>query len=551
LAAAFLLELYLLPPRHAQLSVPSWQSSRRTVAGAMHLHTNRSDGSGTPQEVAEAAGRAGLAFVVLTDHGDATRQPDPPQYRSSVLCIDAVEISTNQGHYVALGLPQQIPYRLAGEPRDVVEDVTRLGGFGIVAHPDSRKPGLQWHEWAAPFDGIEWLNADSEWRDEGKGPLVRALLTYPFRPVETIGALFDRPDRTLSRWDEVTQHRRVVGVAGTDAHARLGAQNDDTNEYRGWSVRLPSYEASLRSFALRVSLDTPLSGNAASDAAQLISAIRRGHLFTAIDAVASPAAFEFSAKTDQSSAEEGDLIEPHGPIEFTARVNRTTGGVIALRKDGKLLTQHPVPDLKFETSGGRGVYRVEVYLSKSPGESPVPWIVSNPIFVEAPGWGTPPVSLAAPAIDSWAIQGGPWHVEQASGSSGAFTAHGPPKGSVEFGFRLAGGSRAGQYAALVISVGNALTGHNRLAFHAAASAPMRVSVQARRPAGQRWQRSVYLDQTARDFVIPFGEMTPVESNFSARFVPSDIDTLLFVVDTTNTVPGTAGRFTLGDLRVEH
>jgi hypothetical protein len=34
-------------------------------------------------------------------------------------------------------------------------------------------------------------------------------------------------------------------------------------------------------------------------------------------------------------------------------------------------------------------------------------------------------------------------------------------------------------------------------------------------------------------------------------VPSDIDSLLFVVDTTNTVPGTAGQFTLGDLRVEH
>ena len=83
-----------------------------------------------------------------------------------MLVIDAVEISTTGGHYVALGLPRA-PYRLAGEPRDVVEDVARLGGFGIVAHPDSPKDDLRWRDWTLPFDGIEWLNADSEWRNEG------------------------------------------------------------------------------------------------------------------------------------------------------------------------------------------------------------------------------------------------------------------------------------------------------------------------------------------------------------------------------------------------
>ena len=35
------------------------------------------------------AARAGLKFIVFTDHGDATRTPDPPAYRSGVLCIDA------------------------------------------------------------------------------------------------------------------------------------------------------------------------------------------------------------------------------------------------------------------------------------------------------------------------------------------------------------------------------------------------------------------------------------------------------------------------------
>ena len=36
----------------------------------------------------------------------------------------------------------------------------------VVAHPDSPKPELAWRDWSAPVAGLEWLNLDSEWRDE-------------------------------------------------------------------------------------------------------------------------------------------------------------------------------------------------------------------------------------------------------------------------------------------------------------------------------------------------------------------------------------------------
>ena len=69
------------------------------------------------------------------------RPPLAPAMHGGVLVLDGVEISTSGGHYVALGLPAGVPtpYRLAGEPRDVVEDVRRMGGFGMAAHPDSPK----------------------------------------------------------------------------------------------------------------------------------------------------------------------------------------------------------------------------------------------------------------------------------------------------------------------------------------------------------------------------------------------------------------------------
>ena len=531
--------------------MPGPTAGKPSALGALHIHTNRSDGSGTPDEVAAAAARAGLQFIVLTDHGDGTRAPDAPQYRSGVLVIDAVELSTDAGHYIAIGLPES-PYPLRGEPRDVVEDVRRLGGFGIVAHPDSSKPDLQWHDWDAPFDAMEWLNADTEWRDERASHIARALVQYPFRPAETLASLLDRPEATLTRWDALTQRRPVVALAGADAHARAGWMDDDASGYRQrWFLRLPSYETSFRAFATRVELATPLQADPIAAAAQIISALKAGRVFSAVTALAAPAALEFTAGgTDGETATQGDLFDPKGGrVSFAARSNAPTGSVTALRKDGRIVTQTARPDLNFEGPREDGTYRVEVYLPTAPGDPPVPWILSNPIYVRPAGWGTA-APISAPAMtDRSLIQGGPWHVEKDAASTAAFTHADPPDGPVEFRYRLGSGERAGQYAALGISVGTGLAQRTQLAFRARASQPMRLSVQARRPqSGDRWQRSIYIDTNARDINVPFTGMMPVGG--ASAFNPGLADTVLFVVDLTNALPGTDGVVTIDDLRFE-
>src|SRR5689334_7533921 len=215
------------------ISLPSARSTLAstfddgTVAGILHVHTSRSDGRSAPEAVAEAAARAGLKFIVFTDHGDATRTPDPPVYRSGVLCLDAVEISTEDGHYLALDMPPA-PYPLGGDARGVVEDVKRLGGFGVVAHPNSPKPDLRWDEWNAPFDGIEWLNPDTSWRLKVRTPgwrarwgIVTALAGYLFRSPETIARLMAGSELDAAPWLAAARQRRVVVLAGADAHARL------------------------------------------------------------------------------------------------------------------------------------------------------------------------------------------------------------------------------------------------------------------------------------------------------------------------------------------
>ena len=531
LAAACLFLLLPLPPPPIGLSSPL--SPSLAAAGSFHVHTDRSDGSGSLDEVATAAARAGLNFIVLSDHGDGTRTPEPPQYRSGVLIIEGVELSTQSGHYIAIGIPPA-PYPLRGEARDVIEDVKRLGGFGIVAHPDSAKPALRWHAWDAPFDAIEWLNADTEWRDEGRAQLLRALVRYPFRPVAALASLLDRPTRTLERWDALTQKRQVVAVAGADAHARAGWMDDDTNGYtRGWFVRIPSYDASFRTFVNHVALERPFGTDASADAQQIIAALRAGRVYTAIDALATPASLDFSLNG----------------TTLIARTNAPDGARIVLHKDGQIAAEDRASELTFDSKGEQGTYRVEVYVPDAPGDPPVPWIVSNPIYIRPAGWGVAaPDDHPAPTM-TLSIQGGPWRVETDGASTAQVSQTEPPKGPVEFSYRLSDGTRTGQYAALVVGVGKALTERTHLVVRAQATRPMRLSVQVRNPqSGGRWQRSIYLDAQLRDVIVPFAEMSPVGTG--GPLDPSQADTVLIVVDRSNAHPGIAGGFTIHDLRID-
>ena len=231
-AAVIFFLLVTLPPQPRRTNVTvSPELMRRTVSGAYHIHTTRSDGAADKDAIAAAASRAGLAFIILTDHGDGMRTPDPPAYLHGVLCLDAVEISTNGGHYVALDM-RPAPYPLGGEPSAVVEDVKRLGGFGIVAHPDSPRSQLAWKDWDAPFDGIEWLSADSEWRDESRARIGQVLFDYLVRPAPALASLLDRPIATFAHWGDVIQRRPVVALAGVDAHGGIGRGMEEGGKRR-------------------------------------------------------------------------------------------------------------------------------------------------------------------------------------------------------------------------------------------------------------------------------------------------------------------------------
>jgi hypothetical protein len=529
------------------------------VPGAYHVHTTRSDGTGTIDEVASAAARAGLRFVIFTDHGDGLRRPDPPTYRAGVLCLDGVEISTTEGHYAVIGMGQA-PYPLGGESRDVVEDVARLGGFGIAAHPTSPKAELQWREWAVPLDGIEWLNADSEWRDETWPQLARGLIDYLFRPPESLASLLGRPEAALVRWDALTRHRRVVGLAGLDAHARFGGQKAADPHVGGVFLRLPSYESLFRTLSLRVEVEEPWRGDAAHDAASLLAEIKAGHVYTAIDAIAGPPSFEFTARSGSHTAREGDVLEVAGPVDLEASTNAPPGSTLVLMENGRIAREVAGPHLRYTAHSASAVFRVEVRVPLASGGPRVPWIVSNSVYAGGPAeaqaiFGPPSTNTVLALIQPG--RNAAYHIEHDARSEATVSPTSRPAGAgLVFAYALGGGPPAGQFTALVLETTSPLIGgSDRVSFRASSDRPMRCSIQVRQPGadrdGARWQRSIYVDSAPREISVCFDDMRPVARTMPTHPDLSQVDAVLIVVDTTNTRPATAGRMWLEQVRLEH
>jgi hypothetical protein len=543
LTAAFVAAVVVFaaaPPRPARTSVSEPPDST-VLRGAYHIHTTRSDGALDRDGVARAASRAGLKFAIFTDHGDGTRVPAAPEYLHGVLCIDGVEVSTDDGHYVALGIGRT-PYPLGGDGDAVAEDVARMGGLGIAAHPFSPRQELAWTDWSAPLDGIEWVSADSEWRDEGRFALGRAVLAYLVRPAAALASLLDRPVSTLAKWDQLAARRRVIALAAHDAHGGFGKENGGTS---GRRLHVPSYETTFRSFSLRVKLSSPPSGDASRDAALLLSAIRAGAVFSVVDAVAPAGALDFHASAGEGTIAMGGTVPGTiGKVRFSARVDVPPNASILLFRNGAVIAWREGGALEHE-AGEPGTYRVEVMVPQAPGIPQMPWVLSNPIF-----WFGSETSAAAasglPAPSS-PLAMADWRTEVSNGSSASISVE---KSGVRFGYQLAGGEPASQFAALVHDLRD-LQDFSAIVFKASASQPMRVSTQLRfaQDGLRRWRRSFYVDRSEREVRIQVAELRPADGPGSqppGRRATS----LLLVIDLTNAVPGARGGFTVADVRFE-
>lgn len=135
----------------------------------VQLHSDLGDGLAPPEAILDAAERAELDVIALTDHDDirgafvlrdlAARRNSPVQV------VSGVEVTTRSGHLLALWIEDEIPM-FAGLAATVAQ-IHAMGGLAVVPHPlsyltfsigESALRGLHAGNAECHVDGIELRN---------------------------------------------------------------------------------------------------------------------------------------------------------------------------------------------------------------------------------------------------------------------------------------------------------------------------------------------------------------------------------------------------------
>lgn len=345
---------------------------RYEVSGVIHCHSTYSDGMESVPIIADAANRAGLAFLLMTDHDTlAPLHELGEQWVNNTLLLFGVEVTPRHNHYLAYGVAQPVSPHLP--PALYTAAVAEQGGIGFLAHPCD--PGsaylgqnsYSWEDWSVSvYTGMEIWNYFSQWI--GACTDRRSTLRNLVHWKGAVGAPYPE---ALARWDEAGRQRRVVGIGGPDAHGYKVS-------LLGQKITIHPYLRSFQTIRTHLILPRPFSRDVRADRLLVMEALREGACFVANHEEGDPTGFRFIGRQGDRWVEMGQevAIAQVGEVFLSARIPYLHHHKPILRvvKDGQTIAETKDCDLQLWDQGP-GVYRIEAWRN---GRG---WIFSNPIYI--------------------------------------------------------------------------------------------------------------------------------------------------------------------------
>jgi hypothetical protein len=350
-------------------------------AGSVHVHTPYSDGTAYHAEIAQAALRAGLDFIITTDHNVHVKDVEGYYYGSTseqrVLVLVGEEVhdvrrQPQANHLLAYGVDSELS-EFAANPQRLIDEIAASGGSSYLAHPVEKsaeafdQDALPWVNWdVTGYTGIEIWNYMSEFKSTlaDRTAAVRSALN----PETVIIGPF--PD-ALSLWDKMLKEgRRIKVIGGSDVHA-------ETYSLGPLSRTLFPYDYLFRCINTHVFTPAPLNGDFRRDKEMILTALRNGISFVGYDLPAPTRGFQFFAQGHNTNAWMGEWLRLGHGVTFQIVV--PTFADIRLIKDGEIVLEDSGLTHKTFFASKAGTYRVETYINfkgKRRG-----WIFSNPIVI--------------------------------------------------------------------------------------------------------------------------------------------------------------------------
>lgn len=353
----------------------------RYVKGTYHMHSIFSDGKGTVEDIADAAIKQELDFVILTDHGRPNvKAVNATAWKGKVLLMGASEMSLNCGHLAAVGFKNP-DYIFPPEPQEAIDEIAEGGGVTFISHPFDKK--VTWTDW--DIEGYTGLEVFSSYSEARKAGLLKVLI-FPIKYlINSKYALLNTmayPRLNTETWDRFNYDHRgrhhYFGIYALDAHAKLPLT-------RKISLGFPTYHSMFEILTVYVNTGVTLNREQDAHAAMwtIVQSIRKGNFFNVIEAIAPANGFQALFKERTS----GDIIEmggtasyPSGTLILDLPFNFET--TIKVFRNGSIFE-------KIDNNSRRrleididqpGVYRVEVFVPDNTF-SKLPWIMANPFFI--------------------------------------------------------------------------------------------------------------------------------------------------------------------------
>ncbi len=124
----------------------------------LHVHSHYSiDCKSKPRDIIKIAEKKNLTGIAVTDH-NTTKFHRNEHSKSKIIIVPGVEISTNKGHVIGLGIVEDVPKKMTVE--ETIERIDELGGLPVISHPfDFTRKGIGKKVYKLSNVAIETQNA--------------------------------------------------------------------------------------------------------------------------------------------------------------------------------------------------------------------------------------------------------------------------------------------------------------------------------------------------------------------------------------------------------
>ncbi|MBI4064731.1 MAG: PHP domain-containing protein [Elusimicrobia bacterium] len=321
-------------------------SEDRCFKGAVHVHSGRSfDSKGTFEEIETAAQKAGLDFVVLTDHQPSRKDQSVKKMallpKTKTLWIDGAEVAPDKKHdFLVLGGGATNIQWEQGREMEGIKQAKEKGAVIFLGHLARARP----FDHLELADGVEIFNPHKSAAGFlAQIPRFTHILISHRKNLDVLWlSLLDPPRKEITVWHRLAREKNLGILAGNDAHQNI----------RIFGSLLDPYEQNFR-FVNTYVWAAKLTEES------ILNALKTGASYVGFPIIEEAAGFRFKSSGGRLVA---DL--PAG-----------TTGEIRLFKDNRLVTvRDNASSVSYETREP-GLYRVEVW--RRVRRKNRPWIYSN------------------------------------------------------------------------------------------------------------------------------------------------------------------------------